>query len=252
MVSLYVFIFIVGICVGSFLNVLVFRLDRKSGIWTGRSECPHCSKKISPLDLIPVLSYLILAGRCRNCHSKISPIYPIVEILTGLVFLTFSFQGNFIFDWNYFYYLALLSSLVSLVFFDYLYLILPDKVIFPFIGLAIIRNILLAKNSPENWIMSGLLLGAIFAIIHFASRGRGMGFGDVKLALLIGLVLGYPLGVFVIILSIWIAALWGVLLITVNKAGLKTALPFGSFMASVAILTVLFQNEIQKIISKFF
>ena len=199
---------------------------------------------------MPLVSYLILAGKCRGCQSKISPIYPTVEALTGLVFLIFFFNNYPTLNWHYLYYLALLSSFLSLIFFDYLYMILPDKITYPLIGLVIIRNFLSGKMAPENWILSGLLLGAIFAIIYFASRGKGLGFGDVKLAILIGLALGLFLGVFVIILSIWVAALCGILLIIVKKAGPKTALPFGSFLASVAILTILFQSEVQKVITR--
>lgn len=233
---------------GSFLNVIIFRLDKKAGIFRGRSECRGCKNVLKWYDLIPIVSFLILQGRCRYCKKNISRIYPSVEIITAISFWAyFYFRG---FTAGSIYDLILISAFVALLFFDLLYFLIPDKIIFPLIVLALIYNF--TTPDFENRLATALVLSAIFAIMHIASRGRWMGLGDAKLVFLIGMVFGYPLGALAVLLSVWTAALIGAGLVATKKATLKTALPLGTFLAFSSIIFIIFQNELQKISRIFF
>ncbi len=218
----------------------------------GRSECPKCLKQLKWYDLFPVFSYLFLMGRCRHCKEKISPVYPLTELITAIclsLFYLFHKQGLGAVD---LYYLLIIVSFVALIFFDYLYFLIPDKIILPLTIITILFNYFFRRPEFVALLLSALIMGSIFAILHIASRGEWMGFGDAKLMFLIGLVLGYPLGFLSMVLSVWIAALVGILLVVFGKANRKTALPFGSFLAGVSILIIIFQNEIQNIVYKIF
>lgn len=245
---LYFFIALIGLSVGSFLSVLISRLDRKKGLLRGRSQCPRCSAVLKWPDLIPLASYIYLKGRCRYCKTKIAPTYPLIELLTGLIFVFYIYLHGFQPSIALAYYLLILSLLVALIFFDILYFTIPDKVALALLFSAAVFNIFFRSSEIANLFLSGLLFGSTFAIIHMASGGRWMGLGDAKLALAIGFILGYPLGFFALTLSIWTAALWGISLLLFKKATLKTPLPFGSFMAAAAIISIIFQNEIQTIL----
>jgi len=241
-------ILIIGLSVGSFLNVVIFRLDKRGGILTGRSECRSCKNVLKWYDLIPIFSFLILWGRCRYCKKNISRIYPFVEIITAISFWAyFYFRG---FTAGSIYDLVLISALIVLMFFDLLYFIIPDKIIFPLIVLALVYNFRMPDF--ENHLSTALILAAIFAIMHMVSRGHWMGLGDAKLVFLIGVVFGYPLGILSVLLSVWTAALIGMGLVVARKATLKTALPLGTFLASSSIIFIIFQNELQKIFRIFF
>ncbi|KKR02625.1 MAG: Type 4 prepilin-like protein leader peptide-processing enzyme [Candidatus Yanofskybacteria bacterium GW2011_GWA1_39_13] len=246
------FIFLIGLIIGSFLNVVIFRLDKKGGILMGRSECPKCLERLKWYDLLPVLSYVFLKGKCRSCKNKISKIYPLTEIVTAFSFSLFYLIYKPTIGITDFYFLLIITSFVVLVFFDYLYFLIPDKIVLPLIIIASLYNYFFRQPDFISLLLSALVMGGIFAIIHLSSRGEWMGFGDAKLMFLIGLVLGYPLGFLALILSVWTAALVGIVLMLLGRANRKTALPFGSFLAGISIIIIIFQNELQKITNQFF
>lgn len=246
-----VLIVILGLSIGSFFNVVVSRLDRKEGMATDRSRCPHCNRVIAWYDLIPVLSFLLLRGRCRMCGKGIAWRYPVVEITTALCAILI---------WNHYgfsdiptlVYVSLVTGgLILLFFFDLEYLILPDRILFPLIIITFAFQATLTKGQLIPGLINGCILGGLFAILYVVSRGRWVGFGDVKLIFFIGILFGYPIGFAVVVLSIWIAALGGLVLILLGRATAKTALPFGSFLTAVAIGGLLFQYELQLFLQQF-
>jgi len=216
----------------------------------GRSECPNCSHQLQWYDLAPLISYLYLKGVCRYCKKEITIIYPIVELTVGLAFFSYFWANGFAIDAGHIFYLATIALLLLLIFFDALYLILPDKLIFSIIGLSAV-NAIARKLELPNLFLSGFLLGLGFGIIYLVSRGEWMGFGDVKLAFAIGFLLGYPLGLLAIIIAVWTAALWGIVLLLFKKATRKTALPFGSFLSLATIIFIIFKNAIEEKINIF-
>lgn len=255
-------VLLLGLSVGSFLNVVIFRLDKKGGILFGRSECHSCGHIIRWYDMIPVAGFLFLKRRCRHCRQKISLIYPVVETLTAISFLAYVYfrntflgvgsralAGNSV-DIHTIYGLVLIAGLIIIMFSDLLEFIIPDKIVLPLIILVFFFNLSAADISVR--LITGLILGAIFAIMYLGSRGRWIGLGDAKLVFLIGLVLGYPLGVLAVLLSVWTAALVGIALVMAKKATLKTALPLGTFLATSSIILIIFQNELQKITQTIF
>lgn len=237
---------------GSFLNVLIFRLDKKGGILTGRSECQKCLKQLAWYDLLPVLSFVLLRGKCRSCKNRISLVYPLVELISAFCFLSFYAIQKPFFEIESFYYFLIIASFIALIFFDYLYFLIPDKIVLPLIVITVLFDYFFRRPEFGSSLLSALVLGGIFAIIHIASKGKWVGLGDAKLMFLIGLALGYPLGFLSIIISVWVAALFGIGLMIAGRADRKTALPFGSFLAGISIVVIIFQNEIQKIIGQFF
>ena len=246
-----IFVFIIGLLVGSFFNVVISRLDREGGILMGRSHCPKCKSQLAWHDLIPLLSYLLLRGRCRNCKESISPIYPVVELTTAIILVLFYLKIGLPLDIGSSYYLIILSFFILIIFFDYLYYVIPDKLVLPLIVYSLIYSYLFRRPELFNLLTSGLALGGFFAILYVVSHGKWIGLGDAKLSLLIGLVLGYPLGALAVVFSIWIAALVGMVLIIMRRASLKSELPFGSFLSIISIIFIIFQNELQ-ILNTFF
>jgi prepilin signal peptidase PulO-like enzyme (type II secretory pathway) len=141
------------------------------------------------------------------------------------------------------YELSIVFILLALVFFDYLYFILPDKIIFSGLGLSLAYTLLYKTDFIFNASMTGLGLAGFFAIIYLVSGGKWMGFGDVKLALFTGFILGFPMGVFSMIAAVWAGALFGIVMMLIKKASLETALPFGSFIGVSAVLFIIFNVD---------
>ena len=245
MVLNLIFVFCFGLIFGSFMNVLIFRLGKKDGIFTGRSECPQCLARLHWYDLFPLFSYVQLRGRCRYCSTNISKVYPVVEATTGIIFTLLFFMRWPIIDLHFFIYGFLIFFLVFIFFYDSLYLIIPDKIVFPLIGFMLIYNFIFRIKDFENLLLTGVFMSLFFATMYIISGGRWMGLGDAKLVFLLGLIFGYPIGFWVVVFSIWSAALAGIGMIIFKKASLKTALPFGAFLSVVSILFIIFEHEIQ-------
>lgn len=249
MFALFVFIF--GLFVGSFLNVLVDRIPKGESPIKSRSHCDKCKKTLKWYDLIPLLSFVFLKGKCRYCRTSLSLYYPMVELTTGVLFVaTIFFLGgitvsvitiiNII---TVIYYLFLMSSFIVIFFADLKYGIIPDKIIFPsilvsFLYLAIIHNSLFLIH-----FLSGLIACLFFLFLFLVTRGRGMGLGDVKFSFLMGLILGFPN----IIVSLYVAFLTGaivgcILILWRKKRIFGTAIPFGPFL-TIGSLTAIFFGE---------
>ncbi|MEK7217583.1 MAG: prepilin peptidase [Patescibacteria group bacterium] len=237
-----VFVFILGTIYGSFLNVLLWRLPEGQRI-DGRSYCRSCRRQLVWFDLIPILSFIILGGRCRYCHNRIHVRYPIVEMSTGIILaLFFAFRQPLLNLETVMIVFALLI-LASLLFFDLFYLILPDVLALPAIAVFAIYDLAKTAN-PLSYFLTALLSAGFFVILYAVSRGKSLGFGDVKLAFLVGLILGWPFGFFAIIGGIWLAAIVAVFLLILRQAKLKDKIPLGSFLALSTILCIIFYHEL--------
>src|SRR3989338_3108179 len=243
---IYLLIVSLGFVFGSFMSVLVFRLNIKDGIISGRSECPKCNTRLKWYDLIPLFSFMFTGGKCRYCKIKISPIYPIMELAVAGSFLAYYIFSVSYLNIGSIYELAIIFILLCLIFFDYIYYILPDKVIFTGLAISVGYKVIFDAPSLINSSISGLALALFFAILYVVARGQWLGVGDVKLALLIGFILGYPIGILAIIIAVWAGAIWGMGMIVFKRANLKTALPFGVFMGLAAILSIIFKEFISQ------
>jgi prepilin signal peptidase PulO-like enzyme (type II secretory pathway) len=253
------FVFLFGLIVGSFLNCVIYRLEQKQSFLQGRSFCPHCKHTLSWQDLIPVFSFLFLKGKCQYCNKKISIQYPLVEIATGILFLLILnfkfliFNEFLIFNFEtitYFLYLLIISSLLIIVFvYDLKHFIIPDKVIFPAIIIALGFRVwdLVGHWSLEFGIFHPFIaaFGAsgFFLFIVLVSRGKWMGVGDIKLAFLMGLLLGFPYILVALFFSFLIGAIIGIGLILAKRKTMKSEVPFGPFLV-IGTFIALFLGEI--------
>jgi leader peptidase (prepilin peptidase)/N-methyltransferase len=237
-------VFAIGLCVGSFLNVVVYRLPRGISIVHPRSRCGACGHPVRPYDNVPVLAWLILRGRCRDCRSPISPRYPTIELAGGLSMLVaiFAFPRpieSLVAAW-------MLFSLLAVFFIDLDCRIIPDEISLGGTALGLVLSpwtIGLGESLAAAAVgAAGLfLLGRIYE----RARGRpGMGLGDVKLAAMLGAFLGFPGLLLTILLASLVGSGVGLALMAFRRADGATALPFGSFLAPAAMAVLLFGSRI--------
>lgn len=229
-----ILLFILGLIIGSFLGVIIYRLPRNLNITTDRSRCDNCKKIIAWFDNVPLLSYLVLKGKCRHCHKKISLKEPLIELATGIVFVIIGF--NII---N----LILASILIAIFVIDLEHQIIPDELVF--IGLLVLFFNFIFTGNPLLY--SNLLAGFVSALLllslNLVTRGRGMGLGDVKLAILLGGIVGLDKFFVWLFFSFLIGAIIGVMLILLRQARLKGKIAFGPFLIIGLVLTIYFGNN---------
>jgi leader peptidase (prepilin peptidase)/N-methyltransferase len=220
---------VLGAVFGSFLNVVAYRLPRGESLSRPRSRCPHCETPIRPYDNVPVLSWLLLRGRCRSCRAAISPRYPLVEAATGLLCCLVAVAKGA--DADALLGLALVLLLVPITLIDLDHRIIPNRLIL--IG-AIVAPLLVAFTDPgalPEHLIAGAAAGGLF-LIALLAYPSGMGMGDVKLAAVLGLFLGRAVGP-AIFIALVAGTLVGALVIARKgtREGRKTAVPFGPFLA---------------------
>lgn len=231
-----VFWFIFGLIIGSFLNVLIRRLPKKESI-LGYSKCPECKKRLTWYDNVPILSFLFLKGRCRSCKSKISWQYPLVELLTGFLFLIsfLVYRSNPVF---LIYILFLISLLIVIAFIDFRHFVILDSLVL--IGFIISLFYLLLTNFYFLSALYGLLFFAgIFLFLFLITKGKGIGLGDVKMAGWLGFVFGFENSISVFYLTFFIGFIYAIILLVFKRAGLKSKVALGSLMALASILFLL-------------
>ena len=244
-------LFYFGAIIGSFLNVVILRLPRNETL-EGRSHCVHCNHSLSTFDLVPIFSYLFLAGKCRYCRKPISPRYIIIECVTGLLFIL-----NFIHFQPFSSTVALLmflkgcaivAAMVTVFVIDLEHYIILDSVIVSaaliILGLSVTIDVLQGNTGLHAasviGLISGIILFLLFAGVYFGSNGEVMGLGDGKLGLLLGIATP---GVFLIInvlAASLMGSILGILLIAVDKNNAKRKIPFGTFLAASTILALYF------------
>ena len=241
-----VLIFILGLIVGSFSNVCIYRIPRNESIIFPASHCPKCCSNISPKDNIPLLSYILLKGRCRNCKSKISIQYPIVELLTGLIYLiiylTYGLSVQFLI------YIILSSALIIIAFIDLNEQIVPDVISLPGIVIGFILSFFVPYISFINSVLGIFAGGGIILIIGLAGsiifKKEAMGGGDVKLAAMIGAFLGWRYIIISLFLGFFLGALAGIILILSKIKSREDVVPFGPFIVLGSLITLLWGEKI--------
>ncbi|MEW5908142.1 MAG: prepilin peptidase [Patescibacteria group bacterium] len=244
----YLFIFAFGAIVGSFLNVVILRYNTNEPILKGKSRCFSCNKNLKWYELIPIVSFIIQGGKCRECKSKISWQYPIVEILSGIVFLSvFSINYQILnnlslyFILSTLYYLAIFSLLIVIAVYDLRHQIIPDFFVYSFDVLAFFAPLVTSYKLQVTSFLAGILFFSFFGLLWLASRGRWMGFGDAKLVLGMGWLLGFYKGLWALLFAFWIGAIVGIFLVLFSKKryNLNSAIPFGPFLVLGTLISFL-------------
>lgn len=252
--SFWLIIFIFGTCVGSFLNCLIYRLREQQSFLSGRSFCPKCLHQLVFFDLIPVLSFIFLKGKCRYCGEKISWQYPLVELATGFLFLLIFLHFTIYPVWisgtlPFTIYLLIISCLLIIIFvYDLKHYIIPDKIIYPAIVIVFLYKIIFDFQTSNFYslILSALVAFGFFFLLWLVSRGRWMGLGDAKLAFLMGFFLGYPKILIAMFSAFLIGAIIGIGLMASGKKTLKSQVPFGPFLVVGTFIALFWGREIIK------
>jgi prepilin signal peptidase PulO-like enzyme (type II secretory pathway) len=283
---IYFILIILGLCFGSFINALVWRIhiqmeqenrsskvnnkthkDKKTlvtnsrlqttnySVLNGRSMCPNCHHTLSAKDLIPVFSWIGLGGKCRYCKKPIHWQYPLIELLMLLLFvLSYIFWPTSIINvWQYIAFATWLLALVSLVamaVYDAKYMIIPDRILLPtiiFVVLSYIMQFLFSKPLNQLWplILASAIGCGFFATIYVVSKGKWIGFGDVKLSVLLGLLATTPINMLIILfLASILGTIYSLPLMLTKKLKHNSHVPFGPFLIAATIITVLFGQYI--------
>ncbi len=239
-------VFVLGAMIGSFLNVCIVRLPEERSIVRPPSHCPTCGHEIAWYDNVPVLSYVLLRGQCRTCATRISPLYPTVELLTGALAValwmrlgtTVAFAGYFAFP----------AALVTITFIDLDHRIIPDVISLPGIAVGLAVSFVSPLVTPLGALLGALAGGGILLAIagaYQAIRGQeGMGGGDIKLLAMIGAFLGWQSVFVTLMVASLIGSVIGVGLMLYQRADTKLAIPFGPFLAGGALVSLFFGDRI--------
>jgi prepilin signal peptidase PulO-like enzyme (type II secretory pathway) len=259
-IFLGIIIFVLGLCFGSFVNMLIYRTARKYKLISNfkfqiskkenknRSFCDYCGRQLKWYENIPVLSWLIQKSKTRCCHKKLPISYPIVELTMGILFLIFNFKFEIfnqiqIFNFQFLIGFVIIILLVFSAVFDLKYMILPD---FSTIILIIIAflGVVFDESNIIPYLLSALISAGFLLILNLITKGKGMGMGDVKLAIFMGLLLGYPKTILAFYVAFIVGAIYGLILMIFKKANKKSQVPFGPFLILGTFVTWWFGEKI--------
>ena len=262
----FIIIFIFGLVVGSFLNAVIHRLHTGQSIVYDRSSCVHCHHKLSAIDLIPVVSFFALGGKCRYCRKPISWQYPIVEIGTATSFVLVYMSNAItlkagIQDWilgslqfggqasprmtnlaEIIFQLIFVSFLIVIFVYDLKHYLILDKVVFLAAGLALVYQTW--QGNVQNALLGAGLLSGFFLLLYLVSKGRWIGFGDVKLGIFLGLLVPFPETIILFFLAYIIGAVVSVFLVSLKIRSMKDPVPFGTFLTFGAFIAMLWGRQL--------
>ncbi len=240
--------FALGLAFGSFLSMLIPRIYKKeSGIVFGRSRCIICKKTLQPRDLIPVLSYLLNKGKCRFCDSKVSKVYPVIELTTGLLFsatyMAFPFSTVYGVPLTVFY-LVMALVLIFTFFYDFSYMEISDIVLLPAIGIALLGTMF--KQTPTiTSALIGMGIGIGFFLIQILiSKGKWVGGGDIRIGAFMGALLGWQMTLVALISSYVIGSICSITLIAKGGKKIGSKIPLGPFLVTGTFLALFWGDEI--------
>ena len=238
---IYFFLFVFGTIIGSFSNVCIYRIPLKQSVITPSSFCPSCMSPIKFYHNIPILSYIYLKGSCPSCHTRIPFRYPLVELLTGLIYI--ALYMKFGLSLGFFVFILLCTALVIIAFIDLENRIIPDKITLPGIVVGLLLSFF--TISFVNSLLGLFVGGGIFFLIAFIKRG-GMGGGDIKLMAMIGSFLGWQGSLMTILIGSIAGSIIGIILLLKKRKGIKDIIPFGPFLAFGGISYILLGEEFFK------
>ncbi len=265
--------FLIGLIVGSFLGAVNYRLKVAEDIVFKRSHCPKCKKPIRWYDNVPLLSFIILWGECRDCRKKISWQYPAIEFLTGLLYAAVAWK--FLGGWGMSaekiltapeaiemaFWLFMVTYLVLIFFHDFDYMLIPDAAIWPAIVITILfqwwkylqgpLGIATLKNPFMSSLLAAFAASCFFFFLIWVSRGKWIGGGDVKLGFLSGVIVGWPKILFVLFFAYMIGAIVSLVLIVAKKKTWKSQIPFGPFIVSGILIVMFFSEQISFLANRY-
>jgi leader peptidase (prepilin peptidase) / N-methyltransferase len=238
---LYTFLLIYGLLFGSFFNVVGLRIPLNESIVKPRSACPRCNHTLTPLELIPIVSFIFQRGKCRQCLSSISPLYPIMEFLTGVLFvfvpLTLGWTAEILVGWT------LVSLFIIITVSDIKYMLIPDKILLFFAGIFLLERIFIPLSPWWDSLLGATIGFTLLLVISIVSKG-GMGGGDIKLYALLGFVLGTKLVLMSLFIATLLGALIGMIGIGLGLVERKKPIPFGPFIAVGTLIAYFYGQTI--------
>lgn len=241
-VFFYILIFLLGMCFGSFLNVLEWRIKNKISLFEKRSKCPECKQKIFWYDNIPIFSFLFLCGHCRHCKKKISLQYPIVEFLMGLFFVIVFYFFNDQKLVEIVKYLFIVWILFFVFIYDFKYLEVLDEIILPAILIIFVWNLTILNYSWKNMFLAIIIGGGFFFLQYILSRGSWVGGGDIRIGILMGVILSWPNILAGLFFAYILGAIINLGLIFLKKRKLKDQTAFGTYL-SIATFLIIFCGD---------
>jgi len=233
-----VLIIILGLVVGSFLNVVICRLHKEVSFLGGRSYCPFCQHTLGFWDLLPLFSFIFLRGRCHYCRKPISWQYPLVEAATALAFLIIYLRYGLAPE--FFVYSVFSCFLIVIFTYDYRYYLILDKITVPAMVVALILSVFVLKISGWHLLYGFFLGGGFFLLQFLVSKGKWVGGGDIRLGALMGLMLGYKYLLVALFAAYVLGSLIGILLIIFGKKGWTSQVPFGTFLSAGTFAAFIF------------
>jgi len=241
-----IWVFIFGLCVGSFLNVCIYRLPESKSIVHPRSMCPQCGTLIRFYDNLPILSYLLLRGKCRHCQAPISFRYPVVELLSGLFAVGVLLKYGISLEAAIYY--TFIATLLVITFIDIDHQIIPDIITLPGIPICFVASFALPQITYMESII-GILIGggSLFMVAwlyHLLTKKEGMGGGDIKLLGMMGAIIGWQGVLFTIFVASAVGTVSGILIMLKARKSMKLAVPFGPFLAIGSIAYIFFGPQL--------
>lgn len=235
------YIFLIGIIFGSFFNVVGIRLPQGKSFLLGRSSCPNCSIPLQWYELIPLISYIKQRGQCSSCSHSVSPIYPIIELLTGCLFLYsylhFGLGVELLITWLF------MSFLIIITVSDLVYMVIPNKLLLCFFSSFLLVRIFIPLEPIYDALFGAIVGYSLIAFIIIISKG-GMGAGDMKLLAVLGLVIGSKKVLLTFFIAVWVGAIIGLIFIYRHKGDKKTKIPFAPFLVFGAIISYFYGETI--------